>query len=357
MTRFAPTEARARSPLEELAKLKNEIAVERLVEARGIALSKKGHYLVGRCPFHAGDDDPSLVVTPRKNLWHCFGCGAGGDMIQWVMKAEGVSFRHAVQLLREGVTGQGGVVKRASVPKLLPPVSLDADDEAFLRQVVDYYHRCLLEDPAALAYAVDRRGLSREAVEHFKLGYSNRTLGLRLPKTDRVDGAAVRARLQELGVVRDSGHEHFRGSLVVPIVDEDGRVRGMYGPKINDNLRPGTPRHLYLPGPHRGVFNAQGLRGQSDVVLCESLIDALTFFSAGIKNVEMLGHASLETTQIYTHVSIDKLKAVHAMAHPAHLDRPAAAAPASPPGERAVRADLLAALDKEHDDDNPKGRR
>ena len=273
----------ARISSEELLKLKGEVALERLVGQR-VKLEKRGQDLAGTCPFHEGDNEPSLVVTPSKNLWHCFGCGAGGDVIEWVRRTEGVSFRHAVELLREGVTGSGDVVKVGTVRKLPPPVSFDADDAALLSQVAAYYHRALLEEPEALAY-VEGRGLSRAAIEHFKLGFSNRTLGLRLPQKNRVDGEAVRARLMKLGVLRESGHEHLRGSLVVPLVDESGAVVSMYGRKIHTGLRPGTPAHLYLPGPHRGVFNVEGLKGQRDVILCESLIDALTFWCAGLTNV------------------------------------------------------------------------
>ena len=65
-------------------------------------MKRAGKDFVGRCPFHE-DDTASLVVTPAKNLWHCFGSGAGGGPIDWVMKKNGVSFRHAVELLREGL--------------------------------------------------------------------------------------------------------------------------------------------------------------------------------------------------------------------------------------------------------------
>ena len=59
--------------------------------------------------------------------------------------------------------------------------------------------------------------------------------------------------------MRASGHEHFSGSLVIPVLDEHGAVTEVYGRKLLDNLRPGTPKHLYLPGPHRGVWNAAAL--------------------------------------------------------------------------------------------------
>src|SRR5690606_15481522 len=77
--------------------------LERLAEAKGIKLKRHGENLIGLCPFH-DDREPSLVITPSKNLWHCLGaCQAGGTVIDWVMRAEGVRFRHAVELLREGL--------------------------------------------------------------------------------------------------------------------------------------------------------------------------------------------------------------------------------------------------------------
>jgi DNA primase len=95
-------------------------------------------------------------------------------------------------------------------------------------------------------------------------------------------------RLQKIGLIRDSGHEHFNGSLVVPVFDEAGHVVEVYGRKLLDNLRPGTPKHLYLPareGRSRGVFNVAALTASKEVILCEALIDALTFWCAGYRNV------------------------------------------------------------------------
>ncbi|MDQ3274749.1 MAG: CHC2 zinc finger domain-containing protein [Actinomycetota bacterium] len=221
----------------EVERLKNDVSVERLAEAMGVELKRHGKDLVGRCPFHE-DKTPSLVVTPSKNLWHCLGaCRTGGTSIDWVMKAEGVSFRHAVELLRaDAVNGKPGAhgrpVKTGTVRKLPAAVVPDADDAALLRQVVDYYHQTIKESPEALAY-LEKRGLkSAELVEQFKLGFANRTLGLRLPAKNRDAGEALRGRLQKLGVLRESGHEHFNGSLVVPILGVGGEVLGMYGRKV-----------------------------------------------------------------------------------------------------------------------------
>lgn len=278
----------ARIPEHELERLKAEVSVQRLVEARGVALVRQGADWIGRCPFH-DDKTPSLVVSPTKNLWHCLGaCQTGGSAIDWVMKAEGVSFRHAVELLRDGgPVGSAGdrVVRVSTVPKLAAPVTADADDRALLHQVVDYYHDTLKQSPEALAYLAARGLQHPELIERFRLGFANRTLGLRLPAKNRQAGADIRARLQRLGLLRASGHEHLNGSLVIPVMDAHGDVAELYGRKITPNLRPGTPLHLYLPGPHRGVWNLDAVQSSKEIILCEALIDALTFWCAGYRNV------------------------------------------------------------------------
>ncbi|MFN9503672.1 MAG: CHC2 zinc finger domain-containing protein [Rubrivivax sp.] len=292
----------ARIPETEIERLKSEVSVQRLVEASGVALKRAGKDWLGCCPFHE-DDTASLVVSPGKNLWHCFGCGAAGGPIDWVMGLRGVSFRHAVEFVREG--GGGGVpptvadgvppgavaVGRGTVRALAAPVAFDADDAQLLGQVADYYHATLKQSPEALAY-LESRGIAgsaaAQAIDVFKLGYANRTLGLRLPEKTRKAGAEIRARLESLGVYRDSGHEHLNGSLVIPLFDAGGRVVNLYGRKLLDNLRAGTPKHLYLPGsPRRGVFNPAALSAgaSEELIVCEALIDALTFWCAGLRNV------------------------------------------------------------------------
>jgi DNA primase len=272
----------------ELERLKSQVSVQRLAESRGVELKRHGTDLIGLCPFH-DDKKPSLVISSRKNLWHCLGaCQAGGSVIDWVMKAEGVSFRHAVELLRADLpmtSPSEKVVKTSVVRKLAAPVQADADDRELLAQVVGYYHETLKQSPEALKYLEGRGLQSSEMIDRFKLGFANRTLGLRLPMKQWKAGGEIRGRLQKLGVLRESGHEHMNGSVVIPIFDEEGNVVGMYGRKITPGLREGTPLHMYLPGPHRGIFNWEALRVSKTIILCEALIDALTFWCHGFRNV------------------------------------------------------------------------
>jgi DNA primase catalytic core len=279
----------ARIPESEVERLKKEISVQRLAEARGIKLHRHGADLLGLCPFH-DDRSPSLVITPAKNLWHCLGaCNMGGTAIDWVMKAQGVSFRHAIELLRADYFPLAAApvqpVKQSTVPKLPPPVARDADDRALLLQTVDYYSRTLKQSPEALKYLSSRGLQSSEIIDRFKLGFANRTLGYGLEGKNRVAGAEMRGRLQKLGILRESGHEHFNGSVVVPVFNASGEVVEMYGRKITARLREGTPLHLYLPGEHRGVWNEEALIASKEIILCEALIDALTFWVAGHRNV------------------------------------------------------------------------
>jgi DNA primase len=278
----------ARIPDDLVERLKAEVSLVSLAEAAGVTLRRTGSDLTGCCPFHE-DGSPSLVISPAKNLWHCLGaCQAGGSVVDWVMRAEGVSFRHAVELLRDGmpaVTAAGRAPGRSTVRKLASPVDRDGADGELLGQVVDYYRRVLLESPDALGYLARRKIDHPEALEAFRLGYADRSLGLRLPDKRRKDGADIRGRLEKLGIFRASGHEHLAGSLIVPVLDEHGTVTEVYGRKVRDDLRAGTPAHLYLPGPHRGVWNLAALAASDEVIVCESLIDALTFWCAGFRHV------------------------------------------------------------------------
>jgi DNA primase len=191
----------ARLPDETVTRIKQEVSLVRLAEARGFELKPHGSHYAIHCPFHADDKTPSLIITPDKNLFHCPACGAKGSPIDWVMKIEGVSMRHALELLANDLphlaaeSAPPKVVKRSNQQKLPSMLSRSADHQTALCQVIDYYHETLKASPEALEY-LEKRGLKNpELIETFKLGYANRTLAYRLPASSRQEGAEIRGRL------------------------------------------------------------------------------------------------------------------------------------------------------------------
>jgi DNA primase len=118
------------------------------------------------------------------------------------------------------------------------------DDKRLLESVVQHYHETLKETPEAQQYLVKRGLESSEMVEQFRLGFANRTLGYHPPASNRSAGAEQRERLKQIGILRqESGHEHFNGSVIIPIFNLHREVVQMYGRKITPGLRPGTPLH------------------------------------------------------------------------------------------------------------------
>mgnify|MGYP000554011545 CR=1 FL=1 len=269
-----------------ITRIKQEVSLLTWVQTQGYTLNPHGSDYALQCPFH-DDKTASLVITPTKNLYHCFGCRAAGSVIDWVMQTEKLNFREAVDKLQSrflplaaSVAGEQSSTKQT--PSLMPT----AEQQALLHTVVDYYHETLLQSPEALDY-LTRRGLNHPAlIKTFKLGYANRTLSRHLSETYTNNASAVREALQTLGIYRESGHEHFNGSIVVPVFNQQGDVTEAYGRKVlGKRLRKGTAIHAYLPGMHRGVWNAQGLIGSTTIILCEALLDAMTFWCAGFTNV------------------------------------------------------------------------
>jgi DNA primase/post-segregation antitoxin (ccd killing protein) len=164
-----------------------------------------------------------------------------------------------------------------------------------LAQVAKSYHSNLKTSPEALAY-LQARGLDQgELIDHFQLGYANKSLTYQLPPGHTQVGKAQRGQLQRLGILRETGHEHLNGCIVVPVVgmeggavaEHSGQVLQFYGRRtaLPSRIPANQSRHLYLPRPLRGVWNEVALVADKEVILCESLIDAMTFWCAGFRNV------------------------------------------------------------------------
>ena len=281
-----------RIPEADIERVKRETDLLALARSRGIELKNHGKDFIGRCPFHADGEHPNFIVTPEKGLFHCMACGKAGNVIQFVQWHDGVSFRHAYELLRRkdpALFAARPMRGKTSVMKMACPLDAEADDAALFGQVAAYYHQRLAEAPTALAY-LESRGLRQdEMLNHFQIGFADRTLGLRMPDKNRVEGAKLRSRLTQLGLWRESGHEHFNGCVTVPFQECEphgpsaGKAVSFYGRRVQS----GYVKHLYPPGPHRGLFNRAAFESD-EIILCEAVLDALTFWASGFRNVTCL---------------------------------------------------------------------
>ena len=283
----------ARIPQHEIERIKSTVSLVEWARGQGYELKKQGKDYAVCCPFHE-DKTPSCMISPSKNVYHCFGCGAKGSVIDWVMKTQSVSFPHAMELLRFGSPSSLAVshnnkdktkVKHSQLTHLDPLCPSDVDGQSALQSVVGLYHQNLLNNTEGMKYLEKRGLMNPDMVTHFKLGLSNKTLMYRLPAKHTKAGKQIRETLKQVGVLRQKlAVEHFAGCVVVPVMDERGQVQELYGRRLSPKTEKNN-RHWYLPHAHRGVFNLSVFNASTDIILCESLIDALTFWCHGFKHV------------------------------------------------------------------------
>ena len=257
---------------EKIASIKASVDLVALVEAKGIQLNKNGKGYFGLCPFHA-DKNPSLSINPNKNLWRCFGCGAAGDVIRFVEMFDQVPFTEAVKRLSDN-----GFKSSTSKPKPDKSPSLTVKDKKLLARVVSYYQHTFTEDKAGLDYLKNERGITdNQSLKDFGIGYANGTLSEILPEDPQITRA-----LKRIGILNAKGREVFYNCVVFPLYSEKGSIVNLYGRNIDADS---GVTHLYLPGPRSGLVNRQAAKRSPSIILTESIIDALTLYDQGFKNV------------------------------------------------------------------------
>lgn len=260
-----------------------------------VRLQKKGSTYFGLCPFH-NEKTPSFSVSPGKQMYYCFGCGAGGNVFTFMMQYENFTFQEAMQSLAD----RAGI----ELPKQeMSAAQREAADRRSklleINKVAAKYFYMLLRSPQgvhALRYFEERQ-LSKETMQHFGLGYSNKfsdDLYQYLKKQGYEDDL-----LKDSGLVsideRRGGHDKFWNRAMFPIMDANNRVIGFGGRVMGE----GEPK--YLNSPETMIFdksrNLYGLNfarvsRRPHILLCEGYMDVIALHQAGFDNaVASLGTA------------------------------------------------------------------
>lgn len=255
-----------------------------------VTLKRAGSGYTGLCPFHS-EKTPSFHVAPERGFFHCFGCGAGGDVITFIMRAENLSYPEAVRFLaaRAGIPleedrSAGGGVSRGRIRDMN-------------RDAARFFFEKLKESPEALAYLA-RRGLGSATVKRFGIGYSPNSPGAlhdHMRKLGYTDEELVTGFL--CGISKKTGrpYDYFRNRIMFPVIDTTGAVIAFGGRVMDDSL----PKYLNTSDTpaftkRRSLFALNFAKNSADrgFILCEGYMDVIALHEAGFgQAVATLGTA------------------------------------------------------------------
>ncbi|MCP3888340.1 MAG: toprim domain-containing protein [Desulfobulbaceae bacterium] len=261
----------------EIDTIKQGVDLVPFMQACGVQLKQVGGNYRGFCPFHE-DTTPSLTVNPKENLWNCFGCDKGGDNIRFVQLFDKLSFDEAVERLKGYFPG--GELPKNRKPKAAVKEEkrkITVQDKKLLARVVSYYQHTFTEDKRGLEYLRNRGISDKQSLADFGTGFVNGSLKNILP-----DDPEVIKTLKNIGILNKKGNETFYNCVVFPLYDKDGGIVNLYGRNIDPE---NGVNHLYLSGSRQGIINRQAVKRSSTIILTESIIDALTLYDQGFKNV------------------------------------------------------------------------
>lgn len=264
-----------------------------VINAYGVALKRTGATYKGLCPFHA-ERSPSFHVSPQRQRYHCFGCGADGDVIKFVQERDRLEFVEAVKRLAE----------RSGIP--IQEEEMSPEDEArhslhkrlisLHSEAADFYHAQLMKMPcgAPAREYLKQRGFTGEIARGWKLGFS--PVGDALLAHMKQRGVQI-PDLQASGLFYEdekSGRllDRFKGRLMFPICKENGEVIGFSGRVLSADQHPAK----YVNSPETMIFtkgnvlfglhkSQDTIRHKDQAIMCEGQIDTIRAFEAGVQNI------------------------------------------------------------------------
>lgn len=288
-----------------IEEIKSRIDIAELVEGY-VRLQKSGVNFKANCPFHS-EKTPSFYVTPSRQIWHCFGCGKGGDIFKFIMEIEGQDFPEALRLL----AGRAGVELKREDPAIRSERNrlYDACEAA-----AKVFQRTLLLTAPAKEY-LKKRGITEDTVRRFRIGFSPQSwdfltnaLVKKGFKKEELEKAGLSARSQDGA----SWYDRFRSRIMFPIADANCRVIG-FGGRIFEP--PGTVKNpekteaKYVNTPATPIYDKSNvlygfdkakheIREKNEAVIVEGYMDCVMSHQAGVKNTVAVSGTALTPQQL-----------------------------------------------------------
>ncbi|WP_335869335.1 DNA primase [Bacillus sp. 2205SS5-2] len=295
-----------RIPEEKVNEIRQSVDIVDIISDY-VQLKKQGRNYFGLCPFH-GESTPSFSVSPEKQIYHCFGCGAGGNAISFLMDTEGISFQETLIEL----AGRSGIQVELDIPSI-SNTKISKEQELMLEAhelLCKFYHHLLVntkEGQDALEYLL-LRGFTLETIKEYRIGWSLLSWDFTvkfLQKRDFPVELMENAGLLVKKVDENTYFDRFRGRIMFPIEDVKGKVIAFSGRALQDD----SPK--YLNSPETVLFNKSGIlynlhraRGQikklDQAILFEGFADVISASTADIKN----GIATMGTSLTEQHIGM-----------------------------------------------------
>ena len=259
-----------------------------------VSLKRSGSNLFGLCPFHS-EKSGSFSVSPAKKMFYCFGCGAGGDAITFVMKAENLEYVDAIEFLaaKVGITiPQDGKAETGMSRKRVFDMN---------REAARFFRDCLF-DPKygaeGLRYLTEKRGLSVAFIKHFGLGFAPNDFGMLMNHMKRLgytDEELITGFLCGKSQKTGRTYDYFRNRVIFPIIDVTGNVIA-FGGRVMDDSKPKYLNSSDTPGfkKSKNLFALNYAKNycEESLILCEGYMDVIALHAAGFQNaVATLGTA------------------------------------------------------------------
>ena len=292
-------------PEEKLSEIRNTANITDIISER-VVLKKAGKDHVGLCPFHS-EKTPSFTVSPAKQIFHCFGCGAGGDVFSFLMKHEGINFFEAVQSLarRYGIA----LPERNMSVSQKKAVSLRQQLFDLNRQVMSYYTGQLSDRSSGQKGRTyfEKRGFSQEIFTQFGLGFAPDGWDNLVRFFRKLNVSKTLAEKSGLIVPRENSgfYDRFRNRVMFPIFDVTNQIVG-FGGRVFDDSKPKYLNSPETPIYHksRSLYGAQAAKNKARetgcVYIVEGYFDLLALHQHGVTNTV----ATLGTSLTAEHISL-----------------------------------------------------
>lgn len=268
-----------------------------------LPLKKAGRNFKTNCPFH-NEATPSFIISPERQIWHCFGCGKGGDAFTFLMEYENLEFTESLRILakKAGITLKESAFHKGQYSEKEKIFAINSF-------ALKFYHYLLTEHKAgeqALSYIKDKRKITKLSIETFELGYSPNTGNALCKFLIQKKGFTKNDLLLSGVAIERSGEafDFFKNRLMFPLFDHRGNVTGFSGRALRDDDVPKYINTRETSVYHKGNMffglnvAKEEIKKANDVIIVEGEFDAISLFEENIKNVVAIKGTALTENQV-----------------------------------------------------------